>query len=156
MKYKHDCDFAYDLDIVAKYSPGTGISDRIKRYFMRLKVISELNKIGNAWLRSQGAVANEKERHLIKYRYMIHPFSDICRYWQMFMILILSAQFIMIPIDIAYFRAEVKNLRLGTGWKACRFFFDICCCTDVVLCFITGYYDETTKTVVLKPSAIAM
>lgn len=144
------------MDVVAKYFPGTDFLSRVRRYFIRLRVISEVHKIGNGWLRSQGAVAKEKERHILKYLYIIHPFSDARKYWEMFMIIILSAQFLMIPLDIAYFRAEVKNFKLGLGWKATRFFFDVVCCFDVIICFFTGYYDETKKTVVLKPSTIAM
>lgn len=133
-----------------------GIFSRLKRYFIRLRVISEDHKIGNIWLRSQGAVASEKERHILNYLYIIHPFSDARKYWEMFMIVILSAQFLMIPIDIAYFRAQVKNFKLGVEWKSTRFFFDLVCCLDVFICFFTGYYDETRKTVVLKPSTIAL
>lgn len=142
--------------MVAKYFPGMDILSRLKRYFIRLRVISEDHKIGNTWLRSQGAVANEKERHILNYLNIIHPFSDARKYWEMFMILILSAQFLMIPIDIAYFRAQVRNFKLGLEWKSTRFFFDLVCCLDVVVCFFTGYYDETTKTVILKPSTIAL
>lgn len=72
------------------------------------------------------------------------------------MIFVLSMQFIMIPIDMAYFRAEIKNFKLGYEWKVSRFIFDIICCLDIVVCFFTGYYDETKKTVVLEPSTIAL
>lgn len=156
LKYEHDCDFAYDLDVVARYFPGMDLRSRLRRYFVRLRVISEVHKIGNYWLRSQGAVALEKQRHILNYLIIIHPFSDVRKYWELFMIVILSAQFLMIPIDVAYFRAKMKNFQLGMSWKATRFFCDLVCCIDVILFFFTGYYDETRKTVVLQPKVIAL
>lgn len=129
---------------------------RLKRYFIRMRLISEVHKIGNYWLRSQGTVAMEKQRHILNYPYIIHPFSDARKYWEIFMILIFSVQFLMIPIDIAYFRAQVRNFKLGNHWKTTRFVFDVICCFDVVICFFTGYYNEAKKTVVLEPSTIAL
>lgn len=72
----HDCEFAYDLDEVAKFIPGGGIHRKIQRYFTRLRMVSEINRSDNYTLRSQGAIALEKRRHLQSSYLIIHPFSD--------------------------------------------------------------------------------
>lgn len=72
------------------------------------------------------------------------------------MMLVLVVQFIMIPLDIAFFRSPLGQFQTAMGWKITRFVFDSICCGDVCITFLTGYYDEAKKTVILKPSTIAL
>lgn len=72
------------------------------------------------------------------------------------MMFVLVMQFIMIPLDIAFFRSPLGQFQTTKNWKSTRFLFDIICCGDVCMTFVTGYYDESKKTVVLKPRTIAL
>lgn len=77
-------------------------------------------------------------------------------YWEMFMILILLAQFLMIPIDIAFFSARLTDFQFTLPWKFPRFLLDLICAADVAVTFFTGYYDSSKKTVILAPGTIAL
>lgn len=64
------------MDEVAKFIPGHTFYDRLQRFFVRLRVVSEVNRTDVYCLRSQGAIAREKRRHLANYPFIVHPFSD--------------------------------------------------------------------------------
>lgn len=71
------------------------------------------------------------------------------------MIVVLLMQFIMIPLDVAFVRSKITEFSFTLAWSSIRFTCDILCCLDVVATFLTGYYDDSKKVVVLKPYMIA-
>ncbi|KAF5290202.1 hypothetical protein FQR65_LT11636 [Abscondita terminalis] len=121
-------------------------------------MISETNKRCNRYLRSQGAIAFEKYRHLKKNSYMIHPFSDARKYIECFMCLIFLIQFVMVPLDIAYFGKPPSSTDLYTSapWKTVRLLTDCFCFTDVWLNYLTGYFNEHKKQSEMSPKKVAL
>lgn len=65
------------------------------------------------------------------------------------MVIVFFVQFVMIPLDIAYFSLTYYTFPSNPVWKSVRFTFDCLCIVDVILRFFTGYYHHTKKTVIL-------
>lgn len=75
-KFGHDCEITHTVAELPMFKSSRKLSTRVKRWFIRMRMASEVNLRGNSLLKSQGALAREHYRHL-KYLYMIHPFSDV-------------------------------------------------------------------------------
>lgn len=140
-------------------------------------MVSEISKQSNNFLRSQGAIASEKYRHLRENRYIIHPFSDaryyyrsieLCyinfifavilifrKWWEFFVSWVFLLQFFLIPLDLAYFRIPNTVFFRYKLWKWTRMILDCLCLIDVCINFATGYYSHQKKQAVLTPHIIA-
>ncbi|KAF5290203.1 hypothetical protein FQR65_LT11637 [Abscondita terminalis] len=157
-KYGHECNIENELDETPNFFPGKTCYARVQRTLMRFRMISETNKRCNRYLRSQGAIAFEKYRHLKQNSYMIHPFSDARKYIECFMCLIFLIQFVMVPLDIAYFGKPPSSTDLYTSapWKTVRLLTDCFCFTDVWLNYLTGYFNEHKKQSEMSPKKVAL
>lgn len=155
-KNGHECEITYTVDELPMFIPSSNLSIRIYRKLVRMRMASEVNRRGNYYLRSQGAVAQEHYRHL-KHLYMIHPFSDIRTIWEIFMAFVYLYSFISIPLDIlSYHLGAMDGFRAGITWKVTRTIGDTVCLLDVGLNFVTGYYDEKNKAVIMEPLKVIM
>lgn len=72
------------------------------------------------------------------------------------MCIVFFVQFILIPLDVAFFPFPHHTIYKTKIWKCIRMALDIFCLVDCFLNFGTGYYNPQKKQVVLKPKKIAM
>ncbi|CAG9853946.1 unnamed protein product [Phyllotreta striolata] len=74
--YGHDCTLEdlkdnYDWD----YAPEWSVCGKLKRWWARMRVVSDTSKFYTHHLRSYGAISAERKRHLQNYPNVFHPFS---------------------------------------------------------------------------------
>ncbi|KAK4885905.1 hypothetical protein RN001_002176 [Aquatica leii] len=155
-KYGHECDMENELDELPHFLPGKSWYARLKRELMRFRMVSETNKRCTRHLRSQGAIAFEKHKHLKTYPYMVHPFSDARKYFECLMCFVLFIQFIMVPLDVSCYRKSENNIHTTILWKSIRMAMDILCLLDVCASFITGFFNEQKKQAELSPQKVAV
>lgn len=62
----------------------------------------------------------------------------------------------LIPIDIVLFvLRDIQKFRPSIAFKIARTIGDLFCLSDVIVNFLTGYYDTTNQEVVLEPARVA-
>lgn len=61
---------------MTKAVPGDTTWAKSKRFFLRIRLISEDHPYTKKYFKSTTRVKNEMESQLLVYPYMIHPFSD--------------------------------------------------------------------------------
>lgn len=72
------------------------------------------------------------------------------------MMFIFLLQFITIPLDILNYKLQdLDEFESTLHWRIFRTILDICTLIDCSLNFITGYYDNNKKEVVLEPRNVA-
>ncbi|KAI4467165.1 i[[h]] channel isoform e [Holotrichia oblita] len=140
-KYGHDCELASTRDELPMYRSGGNLLEQIKNTLQRSMMTSDDNIDSLKYLKSQKNVERERLRHL-PYKMMIHPFSDSRQTWDTIMVCVLVLAYIIIPVDIATSNFPLQNsITDNTAWKLLRFTLDMIMCGDVVLNFLTGYWD---------------
>lgn len=155
-KYGHECEITYTVDEMPMFIPSTNLTVRFLRKLIKMRMASEVNRRGNYYLRSQGAIAHEHYRHL-KHLYMIHPFSDIRIIWEIIMMIVYLYSFVTIPMDIlAHIFNVLMTFNSHVSWKIHRTIGDVMGLFDCGLNFITGYYDNKSKEVVLEPGKVCV
>ncbi|XP_072397737.1 potassium/sodium hyperpolarization-activated cyclic nucleotide-gated channel 2-like [Diabrotica undecimpunctata] len=155
LSYGHDCtleDIAdnYDYDFV----PGKSLISRIRRWFVRMRVVSESSKFYTHHLRSFGAISAERRRHLENYPYAIHPFSTGRVVWAIIMIIVILYQFIFTSFLYLLFDFRDPNYSFPYTINILRLIFDTFLMLNVVLNCFTGYYNEPMQKVVLDRRSV--
>ncbi|XP_003742439.1 potassium/sodium hyperpolarization-activated cyclic nucleotide-gated channel 1 [Galendromus occidentalis] len=87
----------------------------------------------------------------IKASFMIHPDSPLRINWDIFMLVLLLINMIVIPLDVAFFAS-----RQDTFWVVFNIFTDLAFVLDIVLNFRTGFFTSSeTRDLNLDPKAVA-
>jgi hypothetical protein len=94
-------------------------------------------------LKSTAEMYTEEQYHFDHCPYMIHPFSQARFWWEMFMIPVFLFLFILIPAEISSPNPHFIIIYM-------KLFFDIICYIDVILWFVTGYYNHRKQMVEMK------
>nr|XP_012215983.1 PREDICTED: potassium/sodium hyperpolarization-activated cyclic nucleotide-gated channel 2-like [Linepithema humile] len=101
------------------------------------------------YLRSHASIVSEKRRHLRNYRYIIHPFSMFRHYWDFTMILIMICLLFAVPHQAAFEISQRSHY-----WTFSKNFLLFFCCMDVIVNFMTGYFDKLHHIVVMEQKQI--
>lgn len=143
---------------------------RIRKCFQ----VSNYAAIVSNYFRSQASVNYERRRQVAYAKwYIIHPFSLFryvwyCKrsssmrnnlwcfrmYWEIFMIVVYSVSFVIIPLEVANHFARMLNYDYYINWSLGMILIHAAFISDICLNFITGYCDEMTKSVILSPKKI--
>lgn len=120
-----------------------------RRKFHSLLICNEDNPRSKRFLKSSAAIYLEKQRHLQSHYHMVHPFSKLRVVWEVFMVFILCTLLLYIPVDVCF--AKKENI-IG---RIPRILLDTVCMMDIVLSFVTGYQDSTTKRIEMNSKKVA-
>ncbi|KAG5896416.1 hypothetical protein JTB14_022499 [Gonioctena quinquepunctata] len=154
--YGHDCTLedisdSYDWD----YAPGSGLNAKIRRWLIRMVVVSESSKLYTHHLRSFGAITAERRRHLENHPYTIHPFSTGRIIWAIAMLIVMLYELTVTPLLFLMFHFQEDTHSFNGILNCFRFFFDSFLLLNIMVNFMTGYYDEPMQKVVLNSGSIA-
>ncbi|CAL1535595.1 unnamed protein product [Lymnaea stagnalis] len=135
------------LDALAKnISAKTYLKDQIMNFFQPSD-----NKLAMKLFGNKTALIKEKMRHKRVGNWVIHPCSNFRFYWDLFMLVLLIANLIILPVAISFFNDD-----LSTHWIVFNCISDTVFFLDIVINFRTGiilndYADE----IILDPKLIA-
>lgn len=118
-----------------------------RRNFRKLLLVSPLRPDAKAVFKSTAHIRREEARHLKKYYYMIHPFSEARSMWETIMIIVYICAYFVIPWEIVTKYPSVFTYYLNLS-------VSFMCFADIGLSFFTGYYQEKTNKVILKPQKV--
>ncbi|XP_012522161.2 potassium/sodium hyperpolarization-activated cyclic nucleotide-gated channel 1 [Monomorium pharaonis] len=105
------------------------------------------------YMDSMAAMTAEKMRHAgSKYWWIIHPFSYARLIWDTLMVAIYLLAFFTIPFMVCFVIMDYEIIRLDIV----NIPIYAICWLDIIFNFITGYYDEKTTSIELKPIKILM
>ncbi|GJQ68055.1 hypothetical protein Trydic_g22066 [Trypoxylus dichotomus] len=153
--YGHECELTSTREELPMYRTGANLWEQIKNSFQRSIMADDQNLKALRYLRSQKNIETERLRHL-RYKYMIHPFSEVRQRWETFMVFVFVCIYIIIPLDLACFNFPLQhNVSELLGWRLMRMCVDLVLLTDVVINFFTGYWDATRQRVVMNPGKVA-
>ncbi|KAG5328367.1 HCN2 protein, partial [Acromyrmex charruanus] len=117
--------------------------------FRSLLMASRKNPAARKYLRSRDSIFIEKQRHLHRYKYILHPFSIFRLSWDILMTLIIICLLLVTPYQAA-FRIKMRLLY----WTICKNFLLFFCCMDIIVNFMTGYFDKVHCIVVMESKKI--
>lgn len=141
-----------------------------------LEYIKQVNKLKNAFLisdrnlksylraKSLSAIYYEKKRQIRMTRVLlIHPYSEFCRGWQLWMCFVLISSLIIFPFTSAFHGPFFAKSLLLENRSFSNFyfflilllFFRFFCILDIAVIFLTGYVNPDTDEMVIQPSRIA-
>ncbi|RLU22254.1 hypothetical protein DMN91_004532 [Ooceraea biroi] len=148
LRVEHDCEIITeheDIVFLSIYSFYEKMFNALRRFMMA----STRNPGARKHLRSRVSIVAEKRRHLRNYKHIIHPFSMFRHCWDFTMILTMMLLLLTVPY-YAVFEAR-KRLYYWTALKNSLLLF---CCIDIVINFMTGYFDKSQNIVVMEPKKI--
>ncbi|KAH0953186.1 hypothetical protein HN011_008267 [Eciton burchellii] len=123
--------------------PNAKFYSRWKRNLQKLLLISARHPLTPLVLRSQAAIAFEKNRHSRSaYRWMIHPYSMLRFYWETLMLLVFLYIFLTVPYILAFNR--IGKSYGAEQWKVVTPVW-IISIFDIAFYFITGYVSKTNQ-----------
>nr|CAH7748329.1 unnamed protein product [Callosobruchus chinensis] len=142
----------YDVQFIAGKSKWA----KVRRFFVRLKVVSEISKFYTHHLRSFGAISKERKRQLKYYPHTIHPFSTGRVIWALIMIIVILYELICLPFHYLLFdfTPNIHPFVSNIVWQSIRLFFNTFLLINIVINALTGYYDEPMQKVVLDSRLI--
>ncbi|XP_055882984.1 potassium/sodium hyperpolarization-activated cyclic nucleotide-gated channel 4-like isoform X4 [Biomphalaria glabrata] len=135
------------LDALSKNtSAKTYLKEQIMNFFQPSD-----NKLAMKLFGNKTALIKEKMRHKRVGNWVIHPCSNFRFYWDLFMLVLLIANLIILPVAISFFNDD-----LSTHWIVFNCISDTVFFLDIVINFRTGiilndYADE----IILDPKLIA-
>ncbi|XP_008212107.1 potassium/sodium hyperpolarization-activated cyclic nucleotide-gated channel 4-like isoform X4 [Nasonia vitripennis] len=132
-------------------SPEAGRFGRMLVFFRQFFMASYKSRSAQRYLRSHASIDYERRRHLRHYTHIIHPFSLFRHWWDTLMILTIAAGLIAFPYQAAFDMSRSDSL----SWTVVKNTLILLCCCDIVINFLTGYYDKLQSIVELKPKVIA-
>ncbi|CAK9299985.1 unnamed protein product [Gordionus sp. m RMFG-2023] len=129
-----------------------GSNKKIKRYFNFLLQADDTSKMAVKLFGSKRALLKEQDRQRVSgYNWIIHPLSPFRFYWDVFMLLLLAANLIILPVTITFF-----NNDLSIYWLVFNCFSDTMFLLDIVVNFRTGIMPaDKTEHIILDPKIIA-
>lgn len=142
----HKCLLPQEGDLVSLHID-EGSCVGFRRKWRQLFLVDPKNPQSKSILKSTALIRREEARHLRRYYYMIHPFSQAKATWELIMIVVLWGQFITMPIGLGTF-IPIREVLWSKA--ICNFLSYI----DVILTFFTGYVDVKSNRVVLDSKKI--
>ncbi|XP_011694095.1 PREDICTED: potassium/sodium hyperpolarization-activated cyclic nucleotide-gated channel 1-like [Wasmannia auropunctata] len=110
---------------------------------------SERNPGARKYLRSHASIISEKRRHFQYYKHILHPFSTFRFFWDIVMILTITCLLLATPYYAAF-----KIKKRSPYWTVCKNLLLFLCCMDIIVNFMTGYFDKLLQSVVMEPKKI--
>ncbi|ESO10035.1 hypothetical protein HELRODRAFT_72757 [Helobdella robusta] len=125
---------------------GSYLKDQIISFFQ----VSD-NKLALKLFGNRNALMKEKMRQKAVGNWIIHPCSSFRFYWDLFMLTLLLANLIILPVIISFFGDDLK-----THWIVFNSVSDTVFLTDLLFNFRTGIIaDNYADEVILEPRLIA-
>lgn len=89
-------------------------------------------------------------------RFLIHPDSRFGKFWNVIVAILLIYTATIFPYVLCFYEFRINGaIVMSTGWQVLDIIVDWLFRTDLVLCFITAYYDGVTGELVKDPRRIA-
>ncbi|KAG5308122.1 HCN2 protein, partial [Acromyrmex insinuator] len=150
LRMNHVCEIETDQDDKDLFFlPNRTFFQKAFDTFRSLLMASRKNPAARKYLRSRDSIFIEKQRHLYRYKYILHPFSIFRLSWDILMTLIIIYLLLVTPYQAA-FRIKMRLLY----WTICKNFLLFFCCMDIIVNFMTGYFDKVHCIVVMEPKKI--
>ncbi|KAI4462300.1 i[[h]] channel isoform e [Holotrichia oblita] len=147
---EHDCQLPNRHKNLLVQFIDSGYFVDFRRKFRSYVICSENNPRSKIFLKSSATIYLEIQNHLQLHYYMIHPFSMMRVMWEMFMMVVFFILLVYIPIDVCFTAKTSLYERLP------RITLDFVCIIDIMMSFITGYQDDTTKKIIMDPKSVAI
>nr|ALT57286.1 HCN channel protein [Doryteuthis pealeii] len=129
-----------------KSSPTTFLKDQIYSFFQPSD-----NKLAMKLFGNKNALYKEKMRHKRVGNWVIHPCSNFRFYWDLFMLVLLIANLIILPVAISFFNDD-----LSTHWIVFNCISDTVFFLDIIINFRTGVItNDFADEIILDPKLIA-
>ncbi|XP_018398491.1 PREDICTED: potassium/sodium hyperpolarization-activated cyclic nucleotide-gated channel 2-like [Cyphomyrmex costatus] len=148
LRVEHECQLETDQEDIFFLSD-RNFFQKVFNTFRSLLTISGKNPAAHKYLHSRDSIIVEKQRHLHNYKHILHPFSIFRLFWDILMILIITCLLLVTPYQAAF---EIK-MRLRY-WTICKNLLLSFCCMDIIVNFMTGYFDKMHQRVVMEPKKI--
>ncbi|KAK9888186.1 hypothetical protein WA026_000455 [Henosepilachna vigintioctopunctata] len=145
----HKCNLNMESDTVSSYIH-SGLFIPFRRYLRKSIMISTRDPRANAYAKSLSRIIIEERRHLERYFFIIHPFSDFNFLWQSIMTIVHLIILTVIPVfylDNPIGANENYNYALSITLSSI-------CIINIGLSFFIGYYETTEEKVILRPKRI--
>ncbi|XP_043477975.1 potassium/sodium hyperpolarization-activated cyclic nucleotide-gated channel 1-like [Leptopilina heterotoma] len=126
-----------------------GLFTDMRQWIRNLFIMSRKLPFARNILKSTAAVNYEINRQIKFYPYMIHPFSRFRVCWVMFLVTFTILALFVIPVLNAFYFEMQKD------WYPITIFIDIIFLLDIILNFLTGYYDIQTRNVIFDMKIVA-
>ncbi|XP_011873103.1 PREDICTED: potassium/sodium hyperpolarization-activated cyclic nucleotide-gated channel 2-like [Vollenhovia emeryi] len=148
LRVEHECQVEPEPEDIL-FPPDRNFFRRTFDASRSLLMVSEKNPGARKYLRSRASVISEKRQHLRNYKHILHPFSAFRFSWDILMILAVTCLLLTVPYQAAF---EIRK-RLS-HWTICKNVLLCLCCMDILVNFMTGYFDKMDQVVVMKPKKI--
>lgn len=138
-----------------KLSPQTGTAQRFLRNFKKLFLVSTKHYLTKKYFRSHSNLLLERKRHIRTYKwYIIHPFSVLGIFIEIFMSICWLLILFIDPLNCAFFykKGSLKN----NARKEILILLDVISLFFIFVSFSLGYANLQTNEVILHPRKIAM
>ncbi|KAK2575102.1 hypothetical protein KPH14_008828 [Odynerus spinipes] len=145
----HKCEVLQKTDIERNIISGSSFIRKLWYWLFYKRVVSATNPYTKWCLKSRAAINYEIRRHFKSYPYMIHPFSKFRTYWEAIMVITSFIMLLINPIFLAFYWNEREQ------WYIFSNIFDGIILCDIVIWFLTGYYNHWTNMVILDPQIVA-
>lgn len=123
-------------------------------WFNRLFLVSEDNPLRFSIFSSNISIRKEQLRHLQTGKYIIHPFSRLKAWYDMYLIYLYSSLLFTKPLDAAFVKMDIQYNPMAYIYYTA--FTDVLSWIDIGITFITGYEVPDSKLIELEPSKIAL
>ncbi|XP_045156771.2 potassium/sodium hyperpolarization-activated cyclic nucleotide-gated channel 3-like isoform X2 [Mercenaria mercenaria] len=129
-----------------KSSPTSFLREQIYAFFQPSD-----NKLAMKLFGNKNALLKEKMRHKRQGNWVIHPCSNFRFYWDLFMLVLLIANLIILPVAISFFNDD-----LSTQWIVFNCISDTVFFFDILINFRTGIIlNDFADEIILDPKLIA-
>ncbi|XP_060594853.1 potassium/sodium hyperpolarization-activated cyclic nucleotide-gated channel 2-like isoform X3 [Ruditapes philippinarum] len=129
-----------------KPSPTSFLREQIYAFFQPSD-----NKLAMKLFGNKNALLKEKMRHKRQGNWVIHPCSNFRFYWDLFMLVLLIANLIILPVAISFFNDD-----LSTQWIVFNCISDTVFFFDILINFRTGIIlNDFADEIILDPKLIA-
>ncbi|XP_011498917.1 PREDICTED: potassium/sodium hyperpolarization-activated cyclic nucleotide-gated channel 1-like [Ceratosolen solmsi marchali] len=145
---KHTCRIPSEPDEVDKLIKGSDLFSYVNRWFMRKRILSPNQYYAQTYLKSTTAIKREINNHLLKFPFMIHPFSSFRNLWYIIVSVITIITLVWVPFLSAFY---LDSALPSFGYLV---IIDIIMVLDNFIYCLTGYYDQITKKVILDPKIV--
>ncbi|GJQ76306.1 hypothetical protein Trydic_g2033 [Trypoxylus dichotomus] len=157
LKTYHDCFLPKkSTSCLPKLPPNVSWTKRVWRKFRRHLLVSEYHDSTKFHFRSTAAILAERKRQTQRYpSYIIHPFSMFCYYKEIVLFFVFCSTFLLSPISNT-FLLQASFVGASSGVQTMNFCTDLLIMVNIGMCFISGYLEHETKSIVLAPKKIAV
>nr|XP_022331255.1 potassium/sodium hyperpolarization-activated cyclic nucleotide-gated channel 3-like isoform X5 [Crassostrea virginica] len=129
-----------------KSSPTSFLKEQIISFFQPSD-----NKLAMKLFGNKNSLQREKMRHKRSGNWVIHPCSNFRFYWDLFMLVLLLANLIILPVAISFFNNDLTD-----EWIAFNCISDTVFFLDIIINFRTGIIlNDFADEIILDPKLIA-